>query len=99
MAPRAGSPRILLPRQAPSSVARDAAALLTDPRRALDVFEFEPVMKNNVAPAHFGYMATGVDEEATLRRNREGFLRFQLRPRRLIDVSNIDMRCEIFGLT
>jgi isopentenyl diphosphate isomerase/L-lactate dehydrogenase-like FMN-dependent dehydrogenase len=56
-------------------------------------------MKNNVPPAHFGYMATGVDDEATLRRNREGFLRFQLRPRRLIDVSNIDMRCEIFGLT
>jgi isopentenyl diphosphate isomerase/L-lactate dehydrogenase-like FMN-dependent dehydrogenase len=86
------------PAAPPPAVAPDAA-VLTDPRRALNVFEFEPVMKNNVPPAHFGYMATGLDDEATLRRNREGFLRFQLRPRRLIDVSTIDMRCEIFGLT
>jgi 4-hydroxymandelate oxidase len=87
------------PAGTPSALAPDAAALLTDPSRALDVFEFEPVMKRNVPPAHFGYMATGLDDEATLRGNREGFLRFQLRPRRLIDVSTIDMRCEIFGLT
>jgi isopentenyl diphosphate isomerase/L-lactate dehydrogenase-like FMN-dependent dehydrogenase len=83
----------------PSPAAREADALLSDPRRALDVFEFEPVMKKNVPPAHFGYMATGIDDEATLRRNREGFLRFQLRPRRLVDVSSVDMRREFFGLS
>jgi isopentenyl diphosphate isomerase/L-lactate dehydrogenase-like FMN-dependent dehydrogenase len=33
----------------------------------------------------------------TLRANREGFLKFQLRPRRLVDVSTIDMTVEIFG--
>ena len=37
----------------------------------------------NVPPAHFGYMASGIDDEVTLRANREGFLKFQLRPRRL----------------
>ena len=31
-------------------------------------------------------MATGIDDEVTLRANREGFLKFQLRPRRLVDV-------------
>ena len=36
-------------------------------------------------------MATGIDDEVTLRANREGFLKFQLRPRRLVDVSVIDM--------
>src|ERR1700687_2310842 len=71
--------------------------LITDPTQALDVFDFEPVMKKNVPPAHFGYMATGVDDEMTLRANREGFRKFELRPRRLVDVSTIDISAEIFG--
>ena len=48
-------------------------------------------MRKNVPPAHFGYMASGIDDEVTLRANREGFLKFQLRPRRLVDVSKVDM--------
>jgi isopentenyl diphosphate isomerase/L-lactate dehydrogenase-like FMN-dependent dehydrogenase len=75
----------------------DPGKLISDPTQALDVFDFEPVMKVNVPPAHFGYMATGVDDEVTLRANREGFLKFELRPRRLVDVSKIDMSIEIFG--
>jgi isopentenyl diphosphate isomerase/L-lactate dehydrogenase-like FMN-dependent dehydrogenase len=55
-------------------------------------------MKKNVPRAHFGYMATGVDDEVTLRANREGFRKFELRPRRLVDVSKIDMSTEIFGV-
>ena len=76
---------------------RDLEKLIADPTQALDVFDFEPVMKKNVPPAHFGYMATGVDDEMTLRANREGFRKFELRPRRLVDVSKIDMNAEILG--
>jgi isopentenyl diphosphate isomerase/L-lactate dehydrogenase-like FMN-dependent dehydrogenase len=76
---------------------RDLDKLIADPTQALDVFDFEPVMKKNVPPAHFGYVATGVDDEVTLRANREGFNKLQLRPRRLVDVSKIDMSTEIFG--
>ena len=76
---------------------RDLDKLIADPTQALDVFDFEPVMKKNVPPAHFGYMATGADDEVTLRANREGFRKFELRPRRLVDVSKIDMGTEIFG--
>lgn len=61
---------------------RDLDKLIADPTQALDVFDFEPVMKKNVPPAHFGYMATGADDELTLRANREGFRKFELRPRR-----------------
>ena len=74
---------------------RDLDKLIADPTQALDVFDFEPVMKKNVPPAHFGYMATGADDEVTLRANREGFRKFELRPRRLVDVSKIDMSAEI----
>jgi 4-hydroxymandelate oxidase len=76
---------------------RDPDKLIADPTQALDVFDFEPVMKKNVPPAHFGYMATGTDDEITLRANRDGFRKFELRPRRLVDVSKIDMSTEIFG--
>ena len=78
---------------------RDPDRLIADPTQALDVFDFEPVMKNNVPPAHFGYMATGADDEMTLRANREGFRKFELRPRRLTDVSKIDMSADILGTT
>jgi 4-hydroxymandelate oxidase len=77
---------------------RELDRLITDPKQALDVFDFEPVMKKNVPPAHFGYMATGADDEMTLRTNREGFRKFELRPRRLVDVSKVDMSVEIFGV-
>jgi 4-hydroxymandelate oxidase len=78
---------------------RDLEQLIADPTQALDVFDFEPVMKKNVPPAHFGYMATGTDDELTLRANRAGFRKFELRPRRLTDVSRIDMSADILGAT
>src|SRR5262245_63882400 len=76
---------------------RDPGKLIGEPKEALSVFDFEPVMKNTVPAAHFGYMATGLDDEVTLRTNREAFLHYQLRPRRLVDVSNIDMSSELVG--
>src|SRR5213593_1091933 len=72
-----------------------AADLIKSPNEAINVFDFEPVMRAKVPPAHFGYMASGIDDEVTLRRNREDFLKFQLRPRRLVDVSKVDMSVDI----
>jgi isopentenyl diphosphate isomerase/L-lactate dehydrogenase-like FMN-dependent dehydrogenase len=77
---------------------RNLDKLISTPKEAINVFDFEPVMQKNVPPAHFGYMASGIDDEATLRANREGFQKFALRPRRLIDVSKVDMSLEIFGM-
>src|SRR5262245_1638688 len=73
-------------------------ALIKSPKEAINVFDFEPVCRINVPPAHFGYMASGIDDEVTLRANREGFAKFQLRPRRLVDVSKVDMSTEILGV-
>src|SRR6478735_3607329 len=72
--------------------------LIKTPKEAINVFDFEPVCRTNVPPAHFGYMACGIDDEVTLRANREGFLKFQFRPRRLVDVSKVDMSVEILGV-
>ena len=76
----------------------DPKRLIKTPKEAINVFDFEPVMRQNVPPAHFGYMASGIDDEVTLRRNREDFLKFQLRPRRLVDVSKVDMSVDILGV-
>jgi isopentenyl diphosphate isomerase/L-lactate dehydrogenase-like FMN-dependent dehydrogenase len=72
---------------------------IKSPKEAINVFDFEPVVFQNVPPEHFGYTASGLDDEVTLRANREGFLWLQLRPCRLNDVSKVDMSVEIFGTT
>jgi 4-hydroxymandelate oxidase len=38
------------------------------PKDAINVFDFEPVAHRNVPPAHFGYMASGIDDEVTFAR-------------------------------
>ncbi len=92
----------LLPRQQHSDPItwwpRDPGTLIKDPKEAVSVFDFEPVMRQNVPPAHFGYMASGVNDEMTLRANRDGFAKFQLRPRRLVDVSKVDTSVDFFGV-
>ena len=73
--------------------------LITEVGQALELMDFEPVAKDKLPPAHWGYIATGVDNEDTLRANREGFQRFGLRARRMIDVSKVDLGTTIFGQT
>jgi 4-hydroxymandelate oxidase len=77
---------------------RDIDKLISSPKEAINIFDFEPVAAKNIPPAHFGYMTGGVNDDVTLRANREGFQKFQLRPRRLVDVSKVDMSTEILGV-
>ena len=63
-----------------------AESPITTPEQALNVMEFEAVARKELPPAHFGYLATGVDDDATVRANRDGFTRLEIRARRLIDV-------------
>ncbi len=64
---------------------------------AINVFDFHEVAKQTLMPGHNTYMALGTDDGGTLRANREGFAKFQLRMRRLVDVRNIDTAIELFG--
>ena len=66
---------------------------------AIDVFDFEAAARKALPPAHFAYMAWGIDGGATLQLNRDGFARIGLRARRLIDVTKVDTRTELFGKT
>ena len=94
----AASPLLIAPRLLPSLFAQDPE-LIASPDLALNVFDFEAVARRALPPAHFAFMATGVDDDITLRANREGFERYQVRARRLIDVRAIDMSVTLFGTT
>jgi isopentenyl diphosphate isomerase/L-lactate dehydrogenase-like FMN-dependent dehydrogenase len=76
---------------------QSAERLLANAADALNVFDFEAAAQHVLPPAHWGFMATGADGEETLKANREGFRRYQLRPRRFVDVSRIDLTIELFG--
>ena len=77
--------------------AQQQAPLIKRPDDALSVLDFEPVARGKLPPAHFGYMASGVDDDATLRANRDGYSRFALRARRLVDVRDVDSSVTLFG--
>jgi len=75
----------------------DGAGVLSNPADALSVFDFEEAARRRVLPGHWAYMASGVDDDGTLRANREVFKHVQLRPRRLHDPRLVDMKTELFG--
>jgi len=71
--------------------------VISSPDQAFDVMDFEAAARKALPPAHFGYLATGVDDDGTVRANREGYSRIQIRARRLINVEDIDMSVNLFG--
>jgi len=62
-----------------------------------NVMEFEPLARIKMLKAAYDYIAGGVDDEWSLRRNREGFQHITFRPRMLVDVSKLDLSTELFG--
>ncbi|MDB5567194.1 MAG: lldD 1, partial [Tardiphaga sp.] len=77
--------------------------IITAPADALDVFEFEPAAKKAVlsqdAPAHWGYLQSGVDGDVTRDANHTAYAKYNIRVQRLIDARNIDTSVKIFGET
>jgi isopentenyl diphosphate isomerase/L-lactate dehydrogenase-like FMN-dependent dehydrogenase len=74
------------------------ASVLKSARDALQVMDFEDAARRTLPPAHWGYMASGVEDDATLKMNVEAFKRIGLKPRRLVDVSRVDLSTEVFGV-
>ena len=73
------------------------AAMIQTATDALSVFDFEPVARQRIPVAHWGYLTTGSDDDGTIHANREGFERWALRPRRLTDVSRVDAGVTLYG--
>ena len=75
-----------------------SAPLIQAAEQAVNVFDLQAVAAEKVPVAHYAYLATGVDDDATREANRQGFADLRLNARRLVDVSNIDMSVELFGV-
>ena len=80
------------------SLQQQSDSVVSSPDQAFDVMDFEPAARKAIPPAHWGYLATGVDDDATVRANRDGYAHVQVRSRRLVDVAKIDMSRTIFGV-
>jgi isopentenyl diphosphate isomerase/L-lactate dehydrogenase-like FMN-dependent dehydrogenase len=93
----AQSPALALAGQSTYKFAGRGDGPIASPEEAINVFDFEVVAQKALDPAHWGYLATGTDDDGTIRANRDGFSKFQLRPRRLIDIRSIDTTTEILG--
>ena len=74
-----------------------AAESIASADQALDVMEFEELARKALPPAHFAYLATGVDDDVTVRLNHEAYQHIEIRSRRLIDVEKLDTSVELFG--
>ena len=70
---------------------------ITAVKDALNVFDFEEAARRTLPPAHWGYLATGVSDDRTLRANREAFDHVQIRARHLVDVSRVDTATQVLG--
>jgi isopentenyl diphosphate isomerase/L-lactate dehydrogenase-like FMN-dependent dehydrogenase len=66
---------------------------------AVNVFDMERVARRNLSQAHWTYIAQGVDDDFTLQANSAAYRKLHLRPRRLINVTNVSKRIELFGET
>jgi isopentenyl diphosphate isomerase/L-lactate dehydrogenase-like FMN-dependent dehydrogenase len=73
------------------------AASLASAADALQVMDFEAAARRALPPAHWGYMATGVEDDLTLKANMEAFTRIGLKPKRLVDVSHPDLSTDVFA--
>ncbi len=93
----AQSPALALVGQSTYKFAGKGDGAIASPEEAINVFDFEVRAQKELDPAHWGYLTTGTDDDGTIRANREGFSRFQLRPRRLVDVRRIDTTTEVLG--
>ena len=63
----------------------------------VNVFEMEEIAKARLSRQLYDHIAGGAGAEVTLRRNREFFDRITFRPRMLIDVREMNLRCKLLG--
>lgn len=63
----------------------------------VNLHEIEDVARKKMRKMAYDFVAGGVEDELTLRANREAIMRVHLRPRVMVDVSRIDPSLELLG--
>ncbi|HKX55331.1 MAG TPA: alpha-hydroxy acid oxidase, partial [Xanthomonadales bacterium] len=81
----------------PEDIPLDLLTSISAPDEALDVFDFQRLAEKILPPAHYGYLATGTNNNETLRANREAFDQYYLRAMRMVNTSKTDTRLTLLG--
>ncbi|HYZ85772.1 MAG TPA: alpha-hydroxy acid oxidase [Bryobacteraceae bacterium] len=63
----------------------------------VNVHEFEEVARKKLHKLAYDFIAGGVEDELTLKANREAYARWYLVPRVMTDVSEVDTQIELLG--
>src|SRR3954454_24378070 len=63
----------------------------------LNVRDYERIFEETLDAGAYGYFSGGADDEHTLRDNVAAFLRWKLRPRMLVDVSEAGIETTVLG--
>lgn len=83
----------------PAQIFRREAPPITAADQVLNVMEFEALAREALPPAHFGYIATGNDDDRTVARNHDAFSHYEIRSRRFVDVSHVNAARSVLGAT
>lgn len=81
----------------PTSGAPAAAEAVHRAADVLDVRDFEPLARAALPPAHYGYLATGIDDDRTLLRNEAAFSEYEIRSHRFADMTHVDTAQNVLG--
>jgi 4-hydroxymandelate oxidase len=81
----------------PSVLYRREPPPLTAATQVLNVMDFEPLARTALPPAHYAYIATGIDDDLTVVRNHAAFDHYEINARRFTDESHLDTSLEVFG--
>ena len=81
----------------PSQLFSRAPARPTTADQVLNVMEFEALARDALPPAHFGYIATGADDDRTVVRNHDAFSDYEIRARRFNDLSRLTTATSVYG--
>jgi len=64
----------------------------------VNVHEFEDIARRKLHKLAYDFIAGGVEDERTLRSNRDAYGHWDLVPRVMVDVTNIDTSLDLFGI-
>lgn len=68
-------------------------------RDVLNIAHLDKAASRRLSPAAYHFIVSSADDGTTARANRAAFERVRIRPRRLVNVSELDTSIELFGAT
>ena len=68
-------------------------------KEALNVFDFDAAARAKLISAHYTFITDGSFNNETLRANRAGFEKYEVRLRRLTGITKVDQSVRLFGKT